>query len=313
MRLGVGSCYITAYLLNVFFVFALVIYFTFSFCFFCSFALTFWGILRALFPGISPRYGGSPGSAVYREFDPTGSDLGLCVHVTLDFSQANLGALSASIMGLHVGTPEADVPKVGDVQWTNLIWTSSAQTSVNAMASGNVCIEDESQRDDRFGHCYCHRSPPPSPPPPVPPPPVPPPPPSPPPPFPPGGVVCLDRCMSIEQSGTVDLASDATCDDGGDGSAFAVCAFGMDCKDCGKRLLDCHIHCEDATTEILARARCAEVLEAEGSDVKRCWASRWDVTGATLGADVGSARYACRCVSFSPPLPPPYAAVLVKV
>ena len=48
---------------------------------------------------------------------------------------------------------------------------------------------------------------------------------------------------------------DGHCDDGGDGSAFAVCAFGTDCADCGKRLLDCMIECEDATTETAARTQ----------------------------------------------------------
>ena len=145
---------------------------------------------------------------------------------------------------------------------------------------------------------------PPPPSPPLPPPPPPPPPPSPPPSFPPllpGDLLCVDACSEWTWDASVGAPvnsvyhDDGHCDDGGDGSAFAVCAFGMDCKDCGKRLLDCDIYCDDATTETAARTQCATMLEAEGSDVKRCWVSRWDVAGAALGADVGSARYACRC------------------
>ena len=155
---------------------------------------------------------------------------------------------------------------------------------------------------------------PPPPSPPLPPPPPPPPPPSPPPSFPPmspGEELCVDACSEWTWDASVGAAvnslyhDDGHCDDGGDGSAFAVCAFGMDCKDCGKRLLDCDIQCGDATTETAARSQCATALEAEFSNVKRCWVSRWDVTVLGPLVDADPNRYACSCVHFSPLPPPP--------
>ena len=81
--------------------------------------------------------------------------------------------------------------------------------------------------------------------------------------MPPGTELCVDACSEWTWDASVGAPvnslyhDDGHCDDGGDGSAFAVCAFGMDCTDCGKRLLDCNIHCDDAQTEIAARTQCA--------------------------------------------------------
>jgi hypothetical protein len=43
--------------------------------------------------------------------------------------------------------------------------------------------------------------------------------------------LCLNTCM---------WANDDTCDDGGDGPAWHLCAYGTDCSDCGPRAI-----CED--------------------------------------------------------------------
>ncbi len=40
-------------------------------------------------------------------------------------------------------------------------------------------------------------------------------------------VLCEDTCPS---------ANDGECDDGGEGSLFALCPLGTDCSDCGERL-----------------------------------------------------------------------------
>ena len=80
-----------------------------------------------------------------------------------------------------------------------------------------------------------------SPPQPSPPPPSPPPPtsptPSPPPPAPPSRRVCLDICRRKIRNTVVDYSSDSSCDDGGEGSEFAICDLGTDCSDCGARFV----------------------------------------------------------------------------
>ena len=132
----------------------------------------------------------------------------------------------------------------------------------------------------------------------------------------PGTELCVDACSEWTWDASVGepvnsiYHDDGHCDDGGDGSAFAVCAFGTDCADCGKRLLDCMIECEDATTETAARAM--------RNDARRRGLGRQALLGLALGrhgrplVDVDPDRHACRCtpfVPFAPPSPPVPAAV----
>ena len=92
--------------------------------------------------------------------------------------------------------------------------------------------------DDCGPREYLPPSPPPPSSPPPPPPPLPPPPPSPPrpasPPPSPPPMLCSDACLahSFGPGGT--YAKNSFCQDGGEDSTGATCAYGTDCTDCGR-------------------------------------------------------------------------------
>ena len=104
--------------------------------------------------------------------------------------------------------------------------------------------------------------------------------------------------MSIEQSGTVDLASDATCDDGGDGSAFAVCPRGTDCHDCGTRQLVCDAYVCTGPHGNAAEAEtaCATFL-ASAPAGSTCVTSHYDLSPGSAPTGASLPRYACECAA----------------
>ena len=103
--------------------------------------------------------------------------------------------------------------------------------------------------------------------------------------------------MSIEQSGTVDLASDATCDDGGDGSAFAACARGTDCADCGTRQLVCDAYvCADLASASAAETACATFL-ASAPAGSTCVTSHYDLSAGSAPGQQDFPVYACECAA----------------
>lgn len=50
-----------------------------------------------------------------------------------------------------------------------------------------------------------------------------------------GSHMCSNECAVASDAGTRTYASDGSCDDGGAGHAYDICAFGTDCADCGSR------------------------------------------------------------------------------
>ena len=112
----------------------------------------------------------------------------------------------------------------------------------------------------------------------------------------------------------VDYGEDGHCDDGGEGSDYAACPFGTDCKDCGGRnLVDCEYECTDAGTALNAAAKCNTLVDASADayNINRaagttgCVLSQWDLSNPENEADSpgDEQQWACVC-GYQPPSPP---------
>jgi hypothetical protein len=58
-----------------------------------------------------------------------------------------------------------------------------------------------------------------------------------------------DGCKNTCEGGNLSTVGDGSCDDGGRGSVYSVCAYGTDCEDCGPRQL-CNSSCETPSNGI---------------------------------------------------------------